>query len=112
MKYVASCSFGKDSLASILLAIEHNEPLDEAVYCEVMFDDLTSGEIPEHKEFIEEKAIPYLQKYGIKTKILRADWTYMKHFMFVITKGDRKCKKEVSHFVAFVQYVVIANFHL
>ena len=38
-KHVASCSFGKDSIATILLALEHGEPLDEAVYCEVMFDD-------------------------------------------------------------------------
>ena len=36
--YIASCSFGKDSLATILLALEHNEPLDRAVFCEVMFD--------------------------------------------------------------------------
>ena len=34
MKYVASCSFGKDSLATILLALMHSEPLDEVVYCE------------------------------------------------------------------------------
>ena len=31
-KYVASCSFGKDSVATLLLALEHGEPLDEAVY--------------------------------------------------------------------------------
>ena len=48
-KHVASCSFGKDSIATILLALEHGEPLDEAVYCEVMFDDATSGEVPEHR---------------------------------------------------------------
>ena len=28
MKHIASCSFGKDSIATILLAIENNEPLD------------------------------------------------------------------------------------
>ena len=28
-KFIASCSFGKDSLAAILLAKEHGEPLDE-----------------------------------------------------------------------------------
>ena len=42
--HIASCSFGKDSLATILLALEHGEPLDEAVYCEVMFDKRTSGD--------------------------------------------------------------------
>ena len=28
-KYVASCSGGKDSVATLLLAAQHNEPLDE-----------------------------------------------------------------------------------
>ncbi len=90
MKHIASCSFGKDSLATILLAIEHGEPLDEVVYCEVMFDENISGEIPEHKEFIYNKAIPMLESYGIKTVVLRSEWTYMNHFNFVITKGPRK----------------------
>ena len=41
-KYVASCSGGKDSVATLLLAAQHNEPLDEAVFSEVMFDQNTS----------------------------------------------------------------------
>ena len=32
MKYVASVSFGKDSLAMILRLIEENKPLDEVVF--------------------------------------------------------------------------------
>ena len=92
MKHIASCSFGADSVASVLLAIEHKEPLDEAVYCEVMFDRKTSGEVPEHRDFIYEKAIPYFEKYGIKTKVLRSEWTYIDHFTAVITKGYRKGK--------------------
>ena len=51
-KYVASCSGGKDSVATLLLAAQHNEPLDEAVFSEVMFDKDTSGEVPEHRDFI------------------------------------------------------------
>ena len=43
-------------IATVLLAIEHGEPLDEVAYCEVMFDDSISGEIPEHRDFIYEKA--------------------------------------------------------
>ena len=30
--YIASCSFGKDSLAMILRLIEENKPLDEVVF--------------------------------------------------------------------------------
>lgn len=90
MKHIASCSFGKDSLASILLAIEHDEPLDEAVYCEVMFSQDISGEIPEHHYFIYNEAIPKLEKYGVHTVVLKSDWTYIDHFFFEITKGVRK----------------------
>lgn len=61
MKYIASCSFGKDSLATIILAKEHGEPLDEIVYVEVMFDREISGEQPEHRDFIFNVAIPKLE---------------------------------------------------
>ena len=64
MKHIASCSFGKDSLATILLALEHGEPLDEAVYCEVMFDKTISGEVPEHRDFIYNTALPRLEQMG------------------------------------------------
>ena len=59
--HIASCSFGKDSLATILLALEHGEPLDEAVYCEVMFDKRTSGEVPEH--YIRKQTLANAERY-------------------------------------------------
>ena len=37
---------GKDSLATVILALMHHRPLDEVVYCEVMFDENISGEEP------------------------------------------------------------------
>ena len=59
--HFAGVSYGKDSLASVILALRYNEPLDEAVYCEVMFDDGISGEVPEHRVFIYNVAMPPLQ---------------------------------------------------
>lgn len=88
-KYVASCSFGKDSLATIILALEYGEPLDEAIYCEVMFDNDISGEVPEHKEFIYEKAIPFLVKSGINTTVLKSEKTFISCFYKVIKKGPK-----------------------
>lgn len=35
MKYIASCSFGKDSLAMLLRLLEENYPLDEVVYFDI-----------------------------------------------------------------------------
>lgn len=77
MKHVAACSFGKDSIATVILAREHNEPLDEVIYCEVMFDDEISGEVPEHRQFIYEVAKPLFESWGIKVTILRSEKTYI-----------------------------------
>ncbi len=90
LKRIASCSFGKDSLATILLAKEHGEPLDEAVYCEVMFDKTISGEVPEHRDFIYDTAIPRLERMGIKIVVLRAEKTYVDLFTGRITRGPKK----------------------
>lgn len=89
-KFIASCSFGKDSLATILLAQAHGEPLDEAVYCEVMFDKDVSGEMPEHRDFIYETAIPALERMGVKVVVLRAQKTYVELFTGRITRGPKK----------------------
>ena len=71
--YIASCSFGKDSIATILLALEHNEPLDRVVFSEVMFDHEKniSGEIPEHIEWVYKVAIPKLESMGVKVDVVR-----------------------------------------
>ena len=87
--HIASCSFGKDSLATILLALEHGEPLDEAVYCEVMFDKTTSGEVPEHRAFIYETALPRLEQLGIPVRVLRSDKTYLDLFAGTVTRGPK-----------------------
>ena len=90
VKYIASCSFGKDSLATVLLAKKHGEPLDEVIYCEVMFDKGISGEVPEHRDFIYNKAIPALNRMGVEVVVLRAYQTYVGLFTGEITRGPKK----------------------
>ena len=80
--YIASCSFGKDSIATILLALEHNEPLDRVVFAEVMFDHSRgiSGEIPEHIEWVYATAIPKLEAMGVKVDVVRPKNDYIRLF--------------------------------
>ena len=92
MKHILTCSFGKDSIATALLALQHGEPLDELVYSEVMFSDTVSGELPEHKRFIYETAIPYFEKRGIPTKILRGQKTYLDCFYHIVSRGNAEGK--------------------
>ncbi len=90
MKYFASCSFGKDSVATVLLALEHNEPLDEILFTEVMFDHARniSGEIPEHIDWIHNTAIPRFEAMGVKTRILHSDRDYMYFFQNTVGGGS------------------------
>lgn len=88
MKNIASCSFGKDSLASIILAEKHGIHVDGAVYCRIMFNDEISAEFPQHEEFIYGTAIPLLEsRYGIKTKIVQANVSYCDVFYRIFTRG-------------------------
>lgn len=90
-RLVASCSFGKDSLAAIITAEAHGIHIDEAVYCRIMFDDTISAELPEHEDFIHSKAIPLLKsRYGIKTTIVQAKETYCSRFFTVYKQRSRK----------------------
>ncbi len=90
MKYIASCSFGKDSLAAIIARMEHGEPVDRALYVRIMFDDDTSAELPEHEEFIYSKGIPFLEReYGIKTDIVQSEKTYCDCFYRQRVNGKR-----------------------
>lgn len=89
MKYFACCSFGKDSLAQIIVAKEHGEPIDAVIYSEVMFTDKISGEFPEHRDFIYNVAIPKLKElYGLETIVLRADQTMWQDFHTVRVRGS------------------------
>lgn len=62
MKHIICSSFGKDSNATVLLALQHGEPLDEIIYTEVMFSKEISGELPEHARFM------------VHASALRATW--------------------------------------
>lgn len=74
-------------MATAILALEHGEPLDMAVYCEVMFDKETSGEVPEHREFIYNRMIPWLEGNGVPVHVVRGEKTYLDCFFHVISKS-------------------------
>ena len=88
MRYIATWSGGKDSTASIILAHENKEPLDEIVFCEVMYDKQhnISGMNPIHMIFVKEIAKPVFESWGYKVTMLRSNKDYMDLFWHVIDK--------------------------
>lgn len=86
---IISFSGGKDSSATVILCHIHGIKVDQILFSEVMFDEAISGELPEHIDFIKNRAIPQFEEWGFETKILHSDKTYMDCFNRVI-KGSKK----------------------
>lgn len=86
-EHFLSWSGGADSTATALLAMEHGEPLTALVYCEVMFDQETSAEVPEHAAFIHGTAIPWFEAHGVRVETLRSKKTFMDVFWHKIQSG-------------------------
>src|SRR5574344_244891 len=71
MHYIASCSFGKDSLAMLLRLIEENKPLDEVVFYD-------TGMEFECIYKIRDKMLPILKEKNIKYTELKPIEKYCK----------------------------------
>lgn len=96
-KHILCISGGKDSMATAILALEHGEPLDMAVYCEVMFDKDTSGEVPEHRDFVYNRMIPWLEGNGVPVHVVRGEKTYLDCFFHVIEKPIKVLERKGKH---------------
>lgn len=92
-KYVAACSGGKDSVATILISLEKKEPLDEVTWVEVMLDKETSGEVPEHRDFVYKSLKPFCENNGILFTVLHSSKTYDDVFHQTFKRGKNTGKK-------------------
>lgn len=70
MKYIASVSFGKDSLAMLLRLIEENKPLDEVVFYDTGMEFQAIYNI-------RDKILPLLEKHNIKYTELKPDCPFL-----------------------------------
>lgn len=89
MRYVASCSFGKDSLAMLIKIKELGLPLDEVIYVDIRFDDEKySGEMPKQREFIPKAEKILKERYNIDVTEVRGNTTFVKQFYTIKQKGN------------------------
>ena len=86
MKYVASLSFGKDSMAMLIKIKELGLPLDEVIYVDIIFDDDTSGETPEMASFIGKAEKILKEKFDIEVTHLRGV-TFKEQFYKIKQRG-------------------------
>lgn len=82
-QYVASISYGKDSMAMLEIIHEHGLPLDRIITAQVWYDENTPGDYPEMFDF-KAKADQFIkQRYGLTVEHFRANTTYKEMFLRV-----------------------------
>lgn len=86
MKYIASLSFGKDSLAMLIKIKELGLPLDEVIYCDIRFDENLNGEMPLMAEFIPKAEKILKDKFNIEVKHLKGV-TFKEQFYKIKKRG-------------------------
>lgn len=89
MLYFHSWSGGKDSTASVILDHIHGLPPSKIIFSEVMFDKKRgiSGELPEHIDFVMNKAKPLFESWGYTVEIVHAEKDYLDLFFHVLQRS-------------------------
>lgn len=87
MKYIASLSFGKDSMAMLLEIIKRKLPLDYVIYCDIKYSNEISGEHPVMAKWIPEAEKILKDKFGIEVIHLSFEKTFVEQFYTVKQRG-------------------------
>lgn len=72
LQYIASISYGKDSLAMLEVIKQHDMPLDRIVHVEIMATDTIPADLPPMMEFKTKADKIIKERYGIEVEHLHA----------------------------------------
>ena len=81
-------SFGKDSMATLLLAIEQGIPIDRVMYCDIHFNEEISGEHPLMAKWIPTAEKRLKELFGITVDHAYSRVSFEEQFYKVRQKGN------------------------
>ena len=84
---IFSLSFGKDSMATLILAAEQGIPIDRVLYVDIKFNDEISGEHPIMAEWIPTAEKRLKELFGITVDHLYYGKTFLDMYYQPLTKG-------------------------
>jgi 3'-phosphoadenosine 5'-phosphosulfate sulfotransferase (PAPS reductase)/FAD synthetase len=87
MQYIASLSYGKDSIAMLEIIKRHNMPLDRIVHVEIMATDTIHSDLPPMVDFKSKADKIIEERYGIEVEHLHAPVSFEQQFYAVMKKG-------------------------
>ena len=82
MQYIASISYGKDSLAMLEVIHQNKMPLDRIVHVEIWATTDVPAELPDMIAFKKKADRIIYEKYGIKVEHIKAPKTYNDYFYY------------------------------
>lgn len=88
VQYIASLSYGKDSIAMLEIIKQHDMPLDRIVHVEIMATDTIPADLPPMMEFKGKADRIIKERYGIEVEHLHAKKTYDDGFYTKRKKGN------------------------
>lgn len=86
---IFSLSFGKDSMATLILAAEQGIPIDHVMYCDIRFSPTISGEHPIMAEWIPKAEKRLKELFGITVDHAYSGVSFEEQFYRVKEKGKR-----------------------
>ena len=88
MEYIASISYGKDSLAMLEVIHLHNLPLDRIVHVEIKATDTIHADLPPMVAFKEKADKIIYEKYGIRVEHISSPKSYEDSF-YSVSNGKK-----------------------
>lgn len=85
---IFNLSFGKDSMATLILAAEQGIPIDRVLYCEIKFNNEISGEHPLMAEWIPTAEKRLKELFGITVDHAYSGVSFEEQFYKVTQKGN------------------------
>ena len=90
MEYIASLSYGKDSIVIPELCMKYGLPLNRIVTVDIMATPTLHSELPPMVEFKKKADKIIKERYGIEVEHIHAPKSYEEHFYSVFQKGKNK----------------------
>lgn len=94
MEYIASISYGKDSLAMLEVIASNNMPLDRIVHVEIMATPDIPADLPDVMEWKQYADNVIVQRYGIKVERIKARNSYEELFYGIPHRTQRNQDKQ------------------
>lgn len=98
MQYIASLSYGKDSLAMLEVIKQYNLPLDRILHVEIMATPTIHADLPPMVEFKKKADRIIYEKYGIKVEHITAPKSYEEYFYSVCQGKNSRNRGKIYGF--------------